>query len=353
MEPPAEKETPKTETPKLQHRETFVSPSLQRDMQRFKRALPFLVAFPVLCLITLLPAGLVIGPKDAWTRQIAPARRFGLSPQTVSFQSADEIPLKAWYERAWSVAVPKCTVILVHGSQTNKTGMGYTAARLLPHGFSVLMLDLRAHGESGGKYTTFDYREALDVEAAVGWLKAHNKGEPIAILGYSSGAVAALVAASRTPGLAAVVADSAYLDKTDVLHRERDLLAQAPPGAVPLSHRVQLWFFTTPGFAWLSRVGFFLRTGASFDGPDGYVRDAVKRLDRVPVLYLTAEKDPVVPRAVTDELYRLTPSPHKQLSIRPGSFHSALAGDPRGYITVIAAFLDNVLGTQPVSPAEP
>ncbi len=352
MEPPPKKETPKTATP-LQHRPTFVSPALQRDMQRFKRAAPFLLALPLLLLITLLPAGLVIGPKPAWSRQIASARRFGLSPQTVSFQSADEIPLKAWYERAWTVPVPKCTVILVHGSQTNKTGMGYTAARLLPHGFSVLMLDLRAHGESGGKYTTFDYREALDVEAAVRWVKAHNKGEPIAILGYSSGAVASLLAASRTPGIAAVVADSAYLDKTDVLRRERELLSHAPADAVPLSHRLELWFFTTPGFAWLSRVGFFLRTGVGFDGPDGYVRDAVKRIDRTPVLYLAAEKDPVVPRAVTDELYRLTPSPGKQLSIQPGAYHSALGGDPRGYITVVAAFLDNVLGTQPVSPAEP
>ena len=357
MEPPAEKETPKTASPKTetskQHRPTVVSPSLQRDMRRLKRAAPFLAVLPFICLITLLPAGIVIGPKPAWTKPIASARRFGLSPQTVSFQSTDGIPLKAWYERAWSVPVPKATVILVHGSQTNKTGMGYTAARLLARGFSVLLLDLRAHGESGGKYSTFDYKEALDIEAAVRWVKAHAGGEPIVLLGYSSGAVASLVTASRTPGLAAVIADSAYLDKTDVLLRERDLLSHAPPGAVPLSHRLELWFFTAPGFSWLSRQGFFLRTGVAFDGPDGYVREAVKRIDHTPVLYLAAEKDPVAPRAVTDELYRLTPSPRKQLSIRPGTFHSAIAGNPRGYIAVVAAFLDSALGTQPISPAEP
>jgi pimeloyl-ACP methyl ester carboxylesterase len=249
--------------------------------------------------------------------------------------------------------VPKGTIILVHGSQSNKTGMAYTAARLLPHGFSVLLLDLRAHGESGGSYSTFDYKEALDVEAAVRWVKARHGGERIAILGYSSGAVASLVTASRTPDLAAVIADSAYLDKTDVLHRERDLLARAPSGAVPFSHRMRLWFFTTPGFSWLSRKGFFLRTGVSFDAPDGYVRDAVKQIDHMPVLYLAAEKDPVVPRAVTEELYRLTASPRKQLSIRPGAFHSAIGGDPRAYIAVVAAFLDTAFGTQPIPQAQP
>jgi len=333
----------------MQHRPTVVSPSLQRDLQRFKRVAPFLVVLPFLFAIILLPAGLVIGPKPAWTKQIATARRFGLSPQNVSFESADGISLKAWYERAWIVPVPKCTVILVHGSQTNKTGMAYIAARLLPNGFSVLLLDLRAHGESGGKYATFDTRESLDVDAAVRWTKAHAGGEPIALLGYSSGAVASLLAASRTPGLAAVIADSAYLDKTDVLRRERDLLSHAPPGTVPLSHRLELWFFTAPGFSWLSRQGFFLRTGVAFDAPEGYVQDAVRRIDHPAVLYLAAEKDPVVPRAVTEELYRLTASPRKQLSIRPGTFHSAIGGDPPGYIKVVAAFLDSALGTQPIS----
>ncbi len=342
MEPPAKPEPPQP------HRPTVVSPSLQRDLRRLKRAAPFLVLLPVVCFIILFPAGLVIGPKTAWTKPIAPARRFGLSPRTVSFQSADGIPLKAWWEKAWSVPVPKGTVILVHGSQSNKTGMAYTAARLLPHGFSVLLLDLRAHGESGGSYTTFDYKEALDVEAAVRWVKAHNDGGRIALLGYSSGAVAALLAAARTPDLAAVVADSTYLDKTDVLLRERELLARAPSGVVPFAHRLRLWLFTTPGFSWLSRLGFRLRTGVAFDAPEGYVRDAVKRIDHTPVLYLAAQKDPVVPRAVTEELYRLTASPRKQLSIRPGTFHSAIGGDPRGYIAVVAAFLDNAFGTQPI-----
>jgi fermentation-respiration switch protein FrsA (DUF1100 family) len=116
---------------------------------------------------------------------------------------------------------------------------------------------------------------------------------------------------------------------------------------------MRLWFFTTPGFSWLSRKGFFLRTGVSFDAPDGYVRDAVKQIDHMPVLYLAAEKDPVVPRAVTEELYRLTASPRKQLSIRPGAFHSAIGGDPRAYIAVVAAFLDTAFGTQPIPQAQP
>lgn len=350
MEPPAEQETPR------RHHRTVVSPALAGDIRRLKRAAPFLLALLPLgaafYLAAVFPCGLAIGPEASWTKPLAPAWRFGLSPKTVSFRSADGIPLKAWWERSWSAAEPKCTVILVHGSQSNKTGMGYTAARLLPQGFSVLLLDLRAHGESGGSYSTFDYRESLDVEAAVRWVQAHVGGR-IALLGYSSGAVAALLAASRMPGLAAVVADSAYMDKTDVLRHENVLLAHPPPNVkVPFVYRMRLWLFMAPCCSWLSREAFRLRTGVAFDGPPGYVRDAIGRID-TPVLYVVSEHDPIVPRAVTEELFRLTANPRKQLSIQPGTFHSAIGGNPRGYIATVSAFLDGALGTTPVPVPDP
>jgi len=348
---------PRKQTQRRRH-QTIVSPALQRDIRSLKRVGLILALLPLTAavyLITLFPSGFFMAPQEAWTRPLAPAWRFGLSPRTVSFQSADGIPLKAWWERAWSVPVPKCTVILVHGSQSNKTGMAFTAGRLLLQGFSVLLLDLRAHGESGGNYSTLDYKEALDVEAAVRWVEANASGDRIALLGHSSGAVAALLAAAQTPGLAAVVADSAYLDKTDVLRRENDFLSHPPPNAaaVPFARRMRLWLFMAPGSSWLSRETFRLRTGVPFDAPEGYVRDAVGRIDRTPVLYLASENDPNVPRAATGELYRLTASPRKRLSIQPGAFHSALGGDPRGYIATVAAFLDAALGTKPVSLPEP
>ncbi len=345
MESSAAKPTPP------RHHRTIVSPTLERDILRLKRLAPFLSIFPMgaaAYLLALFASGLVMGPQEAWTKLYAPARLYGLSPQTVSFHSADGIPLKAWWERSWSVPAPKCTVILVHGSQSNKSGLAYTAALLLTQGFSVLLVDLRAHGESGGEYCTFGYKEALDVEAAVRWTKA-NVGGRIALLGHSSGAVAALLAASRTPDLAAVIADSAFLDTREVFRRENYYLGHLPPNSgVPWKHRMRLFFFTAPGFSWLSREAFRLRTGVPFDPPEASVRAAVSRIKRTPVLYLAAAQDPIVPRAVTEELYGATASPGKRLSIQPGAFHGAIGGDPSGYMAAVTEFLDSVLGTQPV-----
>jgi hypothetical protein len=347
-------EQPSTEAKPRRHRhhKTVVSPALARDLRRTRRLAPLLIIGGLLVaayLIALFASGLVMGPQEAWKLSYAPARRYGLSPDTVSFQSADGVPLKAWWERPWSVPEPKGVVIVIHGAQANKTAMSYTAVRLLTQGFSVLAPDMRAHGESGGDYSTFGNREALDVEAAVRWVRKNSSSDRIALLGFSSGAVAALLVASRTPDIAAVVADSAFPDTMDVLRRENEFLANLPASKrAPWFHRLRVWFFTAPGFSWLSREAFRLRTGVPFDPPEADVMNAVRHIDRIPVLYLASAADPMVPREATMRLYRATASPRKQLSIQPGAFHSAIGGDPPAYIAAVTAFLDNAFGTQPV-----
>jgi alpha-beta hydrolase superfamily lysophospholipase len=336
--------------PPPSHR-TEMSPALRRDLRRLLRATPYLAVL-FLIVVALGSAyyatGLMIAPQERWTRAFGEARRFGLSPETVSFTSADGIQLKAWWERPWTVISPKGTLILVHGSQMNKSGMAFVAGRLMPQGFNVLVLDLRAHGQSGGTYTTFGYKEALDVEAAIRWVRARDSKGPIALVGYSSGAVAALFAASQSPEVTAVVADSAYANVADVLQREAHFLRHPPPNAnVPWTHRLRLTLFTAPGFSSLSEWMFRLRTGVSFEPPSESVLDAVAKIKHARVLYMAAEHDPVVPREVTERIYRATASPDKQLVVLPGAFHSAMAGDVGRYLTTVSAFLDNAFGTTP------
>lgn len=332
------------------HSPTRLSPALQQDLRRLKRATPILAVLlvvGVLLGVARYATGLVMGPQERWVKPLGTPRLYGLSPRTVSFISADGIPLKAWWEQPWAVSVPKGTVILIHGSQMNKTGMAFAAGRLLPQGFNVLLPDLRGHGQSGGNYTTFGYKEALDVEAAVRWVRARDPHGPIALFGYSSGAVAALFAASRTPGISAVVADSAFSDTRDVLRREAAFLRHPPPNAaVPWDHRLRLMLFTSPGFSWVVEWVFRWRAGVPFTVPEADLLGAVARINGPHVLYMASERDPVVPREMTDRLYRATAGPHKQLLIQPGAFHSAMAGDVRRYLTTISAFLDDAFGTQ-------
>jgi uncharacterized protein len=336
--------------PEHRHRPTRISPALQRDLRRLKRASPLLA---ILLLagavygVAYYATGMAMAPQERWAQRLANPRQFGLTPQTVSFISADGIPLKAWWEQAGAVSVPKGTVILIHGSQMNKGGMAFLAGRLLPQGFNVLVPDLRGHGESGGTYTTFGYKEALDVEAAIRWVRARDSGGRIALLGHSSGAVAALYAAAESPGLSAVIADSAFSDCEDVLRRESSFLRHLPPGAeVSWQHRARLALFTSPGLGSLAAWVFRLRTGVPFRVPEANLLNAVGRIDGPQVLYLASEHDPVVPRETTEKLYRTTASRHKKLLILPGAAHSAMAMDWRRYLAAVTAFLDGAFGTE-------
>ena len=76
-------------------------------------------------------------------------------------------------------------------------------------GYSTLLIDLQATGESAGKSITFGWRERLDVVAAVQMLRQTSPGEPIGIIGISLGGAATVFAASEID-VQAVVLEAVY-----------------------------------------------------------------------------------------------------------------------------------------------
>ncbi len=325
-----------------------MSPALKAELRRLRWLSPVLLL--VLIGIAVLGMGFFASglavDRQAWQKQDLKPEHVGLTPKTVRFQSRDGIPLTAWYEQSWVTGQPRGTVVLVHGPQGNKARMAGLGTIALQRGYSVLIPDLRSNGESGGSYTTFGYREAADVIAAGRWAESNGNG-PIALWGYSSGAVAALHAAAQAPGaIAAVIADSPFLRISDVLARESDFLRQSESrGNVPWSYRLRLWLFTRPEFGKVARWVFQVRTGVPFDPPDSDLLAAVRRI-RAPVLYVAAEGDPVAPSGDTRALYQATPNPKKQLLLQPGKFHSGFVGDPQRYMAVTGAFLDQNVPTR-------
>src|SRR5258706_5878112 len=68
-------------------------------------------------------------------------------------------------------------VVLVHGASVNRWiefggGFLHLGVELQRRGFAVLMIDLRAHGESEGERVSFGVAERRDIMGAVDWLKA-------------------------------------------------------------------------------------------------------------------------------------------------------------------------------------
>jgi alpha-beta hydrolase superfamily lysophospholipase len=88
----------------------------------------------------------------------------------------------------------KGVVILMHGVRGNRGAMARHAGFLHARGYSVLLFDFQAHGESAGRKITNGYLESRDASAAVAFARAQAPSEKIAILGASLGGAAALLA---------------------------------------------------------------------------------------------------------------------------------------------------------------
>jgi pimeloyl-ACP methyl ester carboxylesterase len=134
----------------------------------------------------------------------------------------DGLNIAAWY-------IPseenQRVIILVHGSNNSRTN-GFLdkfvefASNLPKAGFSVMMIDLRGHGESADARFTFGIKERRDVLGAVDWLESRGylPGK-IGVLGYSLGGGAIIGAAAEEPDIGAVWADSLYADFKPVLEQ--------------------------------------------------------------------------------------------------------------------------------------
>lgn len=129
-------------------------------------------------------------------------------------------------------------IVTVHGytSCRRDERVLLAAGMLHRHGFAVLDIDLRNHGESGrpnGRHSG-GVRESADVLGAWDWLIAERRlpAARIGLFGISLGAASVLIAAGDEPGVAAVWADSSYGDLDDAT-REELLRYRLPSFLVP------------------------------------------------------------------------------------------------------------------------
>jgi pimeloyl-ACP methyl ester carboxylesterase len=100
-------------------------------------------------------------------------------------------------------------VLLAHSIRSNRLEMLSRARFLKEQGYSVLLIDLQAHGESPGKRITFGARESESIAAAITFLRETFPHEKIGAIGVSLGA-AAIVLAKHTIKLDAVILESLH-----------------------------------------------------------------------------------------------------------------------------------------------
>src|SRR5699024_7411675 len=143
----------------------------------------------------------------------------GMKYDDIEFLSDDgETELSGWVIHPEEEA--QMTVIFGHGYKGNRyedhIPFFEIADGLLDRGYRVVFFDFRYAGESGGDMSTVGAKEQLDMLGAVDYI-AGEYDEPIGLLGFSMGGSTAILTASQTDEVAAVIADSPFSDLEDYL----------------------------------------------------------------------------------------------------------------------------------------
>jgi dipeptidyl aminopeptidase/acylaminoacyl peptidase len=221
-----------------------------------------------------------------------------LHAQSVTFPSESGSLIHGWFARGQAQAG---AVLLLPGVRANRLSMLEPARFLHAEGYSLLLIDFQATGESAGDAITFGWRERLDVIAAINALKKFSPGERIGIVGRSLGGAATALAAGELD-VHAVVLEAVYPSiEAAVDNRLRIRLGEAGTWLAPL-----LLMQLSP------RLGVNaadLRPAAS-----------ISRL-HCPVLIIAGENDRHTTAADTRQLFDAAQEP-KELWLIPAADHN-------------------------------
>jgi alpha-beta hydrolase superfamily lysophospholipase len=131
---------------------------------------------------------------------------FNVSREEITLKTSDGVRVSGWWIPA---AHPRGTVILVHGLNRTRIEMAKKVEPLLAWGFNCLLIDLRHHGASEARPTTFGLTEKLDVRAAVDFALSKDP-LPVVLWGVSLGGATVTLEAADDPRVAGLVTDSSY-----------------------------------------------------------------------------------------------------------------------------------------------
>lgn len=254
--------------------------------------------------------------------------RTGARREDFSVRAPDGVELRGWKIRA---AAPNGSwMLLFHGVSDNRTGVLGHGEFLLRNGYSIVMMDSRAHGESGGDVATYGWKERYDTVAVANALNATEKIEHLGALGVSMGAAIALQSAAVDPRIEAVVAEDPFSDLREVSYDYAGL------DFSPLLGKTLLRTGTIFAMNAMTKYGGF--------PPDEVSPERAVAVRPFSVLLICGTNDHRIPCRHAERIYRNARGP-KELWAVSGAGHAAALGyAPVEYENRVIHFLANAFG---------
>jgi uncharacterized protein len=237
--------------------------------------------------------------------------------RNLTFTTADGLKLSAWQFKKES---GKGTVLLFHGHGSSKSKIMDEAMGIYAMGYSVVLTDFRAHGNSGGNTCTIGYDEAIDVKTVYDQIKTTGE-KNIVLWGISLGAATITRAVSE------------YQIQPDkiILEMPFGSLLEAVKGRVRLMH--------LPEQPTASLLTFWGGTEQGFWGFNHSPINYVKNI-HCPVLLQWGRLDARVTESETNAIFQNLLVKQKKLVVYETAKHeSLLKNEPAKWKREVGAFL--------------
>jgi fermentation-respiration switch protein FrsA (DUF1100 family) len=275
-------------------------------------------------LLFLVGSWLAGSAFSAPARQVIGSMPSDLHGRAIEFHSDSGATIHGWLLPGRPGAG---AIALMHGVRANRLSMVDRARFLSAAGFSVLLFDFQAHGESTGERITFGYLESKDAEGAVKFLHENAPGERVGVIGVSMGGAAATLA-SPPLEVDAMVVEMVYPTINEAITDR-------------LSARLGGWAgVLSPGLSWQlkPRMGI----GVNDLRPIDHVGEIT-----APKLFIAGAEDRYTRIDESRRIYEAAAKP-KELWIVPGAGHQDLyqfaTTEYKGYTWV---FFSKFLSTKP------
>ena len=282
-------------------------------------------AIPILAIVFVMSLlGLVTAAWEVASRLAAPAPSVPGEPppgtgwEAVSIPRPDGSQIAGWYGRGEAGCAG---LLLLHPIRTDRRTMVRRAQRLHAAGYSVLLVDLHAHGKTPGAHITFGHHEGKDAVLAAEALREKTGGEPVGAIGVSLGGAAIVL--GGTPVDAAVL-ESVYSDIRSAIDARLSLrFGRMGPLLTPL---------------FLTQLSLRLDIAVDELRPENRMHAL-----GAAVLILGGQEDRLATPDDARRLYEAAGDP-RQLVLFPEVGHVDLSASASGYWPVVSGFLQEHLG---------
>lgn len=240
---------------------------------------------------------------------------------TIQLKTESGIFIDTWYAKPDSFS--KGTIILFHGITSSKSQLLAEASDFRYQGYSIMMVDFRAHGNSGGNTTTVGSRESEEVKMAYNYIKETGE-KNIFLYGISMGATTIIKAiADYGMQVSGVILEMPFLSMQTYLEARARLLGFEGFPEKPFAFLTTGWISIERGF----NAYKFIATR--------YAKNV-----NCPVLMQWGTQDPIVLKRETNKIFAALATTDKKLVIYNEAGHeSLLQNDPAKWREEIEQFL--------------